>query len=148
MFLQTVIAGIGATALMTSFVYALDFVIPKPLKVVKILGTMLTGQTTPNQGLSNKPSAIIAGIIGHYMIGIIFAFAWLGLMYIGIFSINYLHGILFGALAGIVGVIIWKIYFTMHPNPPAIQLNVYFLTIFLGHIIFGIGLIGMYLIMN
>jgi hypothetical protein len=77
--ITAIAAGIGGTAVMTAFIYLLSYITKKRLKVVKILGTMLTFQTTPDKQTSEHSSAIVVGIIGHYLVGIIFSliYYWL-----------------------------------------------------------------------
>ena len=48
------------------------------------------------------------------------------------------RGLLFGAIDGIIGVIIWRITFYFHPNPPKINLNKYLIQLFFAHLVFGL----------
>ena len=63
--ITAIAAGIGGTAVMTAFIYLLSYITHKRLKVVKILGTMLTFQTTPDKETSEHSSAIVVGLLGH-----------------------------------------------------------------------------------
>ncbi len=143
------VASIGATAFMTLFLYLLDFVLnERRLKVVKVLGTMLTNQTAIGKGLSEKPSAISAGIIGHYAVGIAFAIAFLMLVNVNWLQFDYRSGLIFGMGAGIIGAITWNIYFAAHPNPPHLNILLYSVAIFCGHIVFGLSLVLMFKIIE
>ena len=71
--ISILLSGIGGTALMTSFINILAYLTKKPIRVVRILGTMATNGTTPDKGLSEKLNSRIVGISLHYLIGIIWA---------------------------------------------------------------------------
>lgn len=140
--------GMGGTALMTLFLYVLDYAMgEKRLKVVKVLGTMLTGKTTAVKGLSDSPWAILIGLAGHYGVGIVFAAIFILLEAHGVCSFTYLHGLLYGGMAGLTGIIVWRIYLYLHPYPPILNIPLYLSGIFIGHLIFGIGMILTYQIL-
>jgi hypothetical protein len=132
-------AGIGGTAVMTAFIYILSYITQKRLKVVKILGTMLTFQTTPDKGLSESNFAIATGIIGHYLVGIIFSLIYHWLWSRGIGSPNLITCAVYGFISGVVGIGVWRLFFAIHPNPPAVPLKSYIISILTAHIFFGLG---------
>jgi uncharacterized membrane protein YagU involved in acid resistance len=137
--LTAIAAGIGGTAVMTAFIYLLSYTTKKRLKVVKILGTMLTFQTTPDKQTSEHSSAIVVGIIGHYLVGIIFSVIYYLLWTHGIGKPDLMTCAIYGFISGIVGIIVWRIFFVLHPNPPAVPLKDYIVSILIGHIFFGAG---------
>jgi hypothetical protein len=139
-FYYSIIGGILGTLLMTLFSYFIAYITHKPTKVVKVLGTMLTNQTTPEGGLSNKLSAILIGILAHYLVGIGFTFIYFYLWPNRDSEASFFQSLLFGFLCGVFGIIVWKIFFLLHPNPPEISLPVYLLNILIGHLFFGIGI--------
>ncbi len=145
---EAVLSGIGGTALMTLFVYAVSIITHKRLKVVKILGTMLTYQTTPDKGLSDSPLAIATGIIAHYAVGIIFALTFMLLWDFNIGQPTLPYGLVYGFICGTIGIGIWKIYLDVHSDPPAISVKPYLITILIGHIVFGAGVIATYKILE
>jgi hypothetical protein len=137
--LTAIVAGIGGTALMTAFIYLVSYITHKRLKVVKILGTMLTFQTTPDKETSEHSSAVVVGILGHYLVGIIFTVIYYLLWTNGIGKPDFITCVLYGFISGIVGIIVWRIFFAIHPNPPAVPLKDYIPSILVGHIFFGAG---------
>jgi hypothetical protein len=137
--LTAVVAGIGGTAVMTAFIYLLSYITQKRLKVVKILGTMLTFQTTPDKQTSEHSSAIVVGILGHYFVGIVFSLIYYWLWTNGIGKPDILTCAIYGFISGIVGIIVWRIFFAIHPNPPSVPLKDYIVSILIAHIFFGIG---------
>ena len=136
--------GIGGTALMTFFIYVLSFITRERFKVVKILGTMVTGQTRPDKSLSNTRSSIATGTVLHYFVGILFSLTYNWLWSNGIGAPNLKYCLLFGIISGLIAVCIWKGFFMLHPNPPAVCLPSYLLVIFLGHVVFGTGVYLVY----
>jgi uncharacterized membrane protein YdcZ (DUF606 family) len=137
--LTAIAAGIGGTAVMTAFIYLLSYITQKRLKVVKILGTMLTFQTTANKETSEHSSAIVVGILGHYFVGIVFSLIYYWLWTNGIGKPDLITCAIYGFISGIVGIIVWRIFFAIHPNPPAVPLKDYIVSILIGHIFFGAG---------
>jgi hypothetical protein len=137
--ITAIAAGIGGTAVMTAFIYLLSYITRKRLKVVKILGTMLTFQTTPNKETSEHSSAIVVGILGHYFVGIVFSLIYYWLWNNGIGQPDFVTCAMYGFISGIVGIIVWRIFFVIHPNPPAVPLKDYIVSILIGHIFFGAG---------
>lgn len=134
------LSGIAGTALMTLFLYLLALATRRQLKVVKILGTLITNQTTPQGGLSNSPLAIWTGIVAHYLVGILFAFCYYFLWNLGIGAPTIPSGMVFGFVSGLFGIAIWTIVFHFHPNPPHnVSLKIYLPTLVIAHIVFGIG---------
>ncbi len=139
-FLVAVLTGISGTAMMTLFLYLVSYVTHKPLKVVKILGTMLTFRTTPGKGLSNSPLSIGIGILAHYLIGIAFAFVLILLCKNTLLEPTLTSVLVFGLLCGLFGIAVWKLFFILHPDPPHIPLKQYLIVLLLGHIVFGFGI--------
>jgi hypothetical protein len=139
MLLSAIIIGIVGTALMTLFMYAMSYLTKRKVKVVKILGTMLTFQTTREKGLSNSASAILTGLIVHYIIGILFAIVYLFSLQHAIIVPSLLYSLIYGFIAGIIGIGFWRLFFLIHPNPPSVSLKTYLLDLVIGHVVFGLG---------
>lgn len=133
---------------MTAFVYLISRITSKQLKVIHVLGTMLTGQTTASKNISTHSSAYIIGITAHYLVGILFAFVYHWLWSTGVGNPDILYGLLFGFINGIVAVAGWRLFIAIHPNPPHIDLPGFLVTIFSGHLFFGIGIVIAYRILN
>jgi hypothetical protein len=138
----SILLGIAGTAVMTLFMYLISYITQRPLKVVKILGTMLTMETTPDKGLSDSNRAIRVGLIAHYLIGIIFAVIYVWLWKYELLEPTFAATILFGFIAGLIGIIVWRIAFDIHPNPPVIPLRLYLTDLLIGHLFFGLGIWG------
>ncbi len=139
MILSSIVLGLLGTALMTFFMYLISYLTKREVKVVKILGTMVTFQTTAEKKLSDTTSAIFIGIISHYSVGVFFAFPYILLLHYNSILPTLTYSLLYGLLAGIVAMILWKTFFIIHPNPPVIPLKTYLLDLLIAHIIFGLG---------
>ena len=132
-------AGIAGTAFMTLFLYLLTPLMHRQLKVVKVLGTMLTNQTTPNGELSERPMAIWVGGTVHYLIGIMFTFCYYFLWRSGIGKPDLSSGAVFGFVTGLFGIAVWRVFFWVHPNPPrTVSLPSYLLSLLIAHVVFGV----------
>ncbi len=132
------LAGIVATAVMTLLMYVLTYMTNHQMKVVKILGTMLTDQAGPKGTLSNYPAVIAVGILAHYSVGIFFAICYRFLWQAGIGRPTPGSGAVFGFVSGLLAVIVWRTFFWVHPRPPkTVPLFSYCTALLLTHIIFG-----------
>lgn len=107
---------------------------------------MLTFQTTPNKGLSDRPSAIVVGVFAHYLVGISFSFIYACLWSDDIVNPTFVNATWLGMINGIVGAIGWRIFVAVHPNPPGLSLKKYLTAIIIGHVIFAYGILGTYLL--
>lgn len=145
MLFETILAGIIGTAFMTLGMYALAGITSDHFKVVKVLGTMLTGQTTSEGGLSEKTSAIIVGILAHYLVGIGFSFVYTWIWQEQLMEMTFQSATLMGFVNGLIGAAGWRIFFAIHSRPPVMRLPQYLLAIALGHILFGQGIFATHL---
>lgn len=138
--LTSILAGIAGTLAMTSFAEITAHLLRKPYFVVIILATMLPF----NRDLSPpKASTYIAATILHYAIGVGFAYAYFGLLLEGLISNNALTALLYGVAIGVIAIAGWRLFFTIHPNPPRIK-PTYFALIWLGHIVLSIVAAGVF----
>ncbi|MDX2000905.1 MAG: hypothetical protein SFW35_00605 [Chitinophagales bacterium] len=143
-FWRAVLAGLGGTVLMTAFMYLASLIMNKRLKVVDILGTMLTGKTRQNGQLSYTFPSILVGIIAHFSVGVVFSLAYLGLWKLGIGSPTLLSSILFGIVSGLVAIVVWRSFFFIHSRPPAVELRAYLIAIFIAHLFFAVETVYCY----
>lgn len=138
--LYAVLGGLAATAAMTAFLYLLSFATHRVMKVVRILGTMLTDRTGPDGSLSEAISTKVYGTVAHYLVGIVFAIFYLALWHSGVGLINASWAFLFGLAHGLFATLIWYLFFLVHPRPPIIPLRTYLFTLIFAHIVFGLVL--------
>lgn len=138
--LYAVIGGLVATAAMTAFLYLLSLITHRVMKVIKILGTMLTNRTQPDGSLSDAVSTKVYGTVAHYLVGIVFALFYIALWHSDVGLINASWGFLFGLAHGLTAMFIWYLFFLVHPRPPIISFRTYLVTLIFAHIIYGVVL--------
>ncbi len=139
-----IVSGVIGTAVMTSVMYIIAYITNDRFKVVKVLGTMLTFQTTSEKGLSDKTSAIVVGMVAHYLVGIGFAVIYHWLWSNDIVGQDFFTASWLGLINGIVGAIGWRIFIAIHSNPPRLPLLHYLIAIVFGHVFFGCGILATY----
>ena len=84
-----------------------------------------------------KSNAAIEGWGLHYLVGHIFCWGYHKLWKTGRVNPGVLSGSLLGAASGVAGILVWKVVFKLHPNPPAKNLKKYFGHLLLAHVVFG-----------
>ncbi|GAA0880828.1 hypothetical protein GCM10009119_37980 [Algoriphagus jejuensis] len=134
-FLISVLSGVAGTLGMTAVMYLYAALSRQFTKVIHLLGGLLAGD--PDFRKPHKNSLIL-GTIAHFGVGVIFSFAYFLLWNWGIFRIDLLDSILIGAASGVVAIIVWKSYLSLHHSPPNLSQTHYFIALFLAHLVFGL----------
>jgi hypothetical protein len=142
--LKLAVTGIGATAVMSGYMRLTSYFSGKEMKVINILGTLLTNQTRPDGQLSDSKISKSVGTITHFSIGILFTFIYHLLWQKGIGKPDTKNGLLLGFVSGLVGVAAWRTYLHLHPNTPRIPLKSYLLNLMLAHEVFALTAKGIY----
>src|SRR5690606_4745896 len=125
----------AGTVAMTGLMYLYSYLSKRFTKVIHILGNMVIGERnyyTPSR------NALLIGTVAHFGVGILFSFAYFLLWNWGIFGINLGDSVLIGIVSGVVAIIVWKIYLSLHSSPPKISHFHYFASLFLAHIVFAV----------
>jgi hypothetical protein len=138
--LYSIIAGIAGTFLMTLFMDVVSLLTRYNFHVPVILGTMVTMETKPSGKVSDSLESKVWGYILHYAIGVLFAVLYQQIFSAGAAPISYLYAIAFGAIAGLVAMTFWYLFLRLHPLAPVVHLRLYLPFIFLGHLLFAIGM--------
>tara|TARA_R110002020_G_scaffold254617_1_gene468370 strand:- start:54278 stop:54778 length:501 start_codon:yes stop_codon:yes gene_type:complete len=144
-FLITILSGIVGTIAMTLVMYLYSSLSKQFTKVVNILGNMLVGESN---FYSPSKNAYIVGILAHFGVGVLFSFGYFLLWNWGIFKINLEDSIWIGVVSGLLAVIVWKGYLSVHSNPPQISQVHYFIALFLAHIVFGLVSVNVFQIIT
>ena len=137
------ICGIIGTAIMTSFLNVLFYFRDPKLRIVGILGSMLTPAA---KKISIDYRTV--GIVAHYTIGILLCipYVWLWTKQISLPTVFI--AALYGAINGVVAIIVWRIFIAVHPSPPHLPLIFFLTAVGVSHIFFGLGILAAYQIMN
>ena len=133
-----ILAGIVGTFLMTISAEIVAGLFKAPFHVVRILATML-----PFKKRVEPPSTltyVLASTV-HYLIGVIFAYVYVWLLLHWI-NRDLFSATIYGATLGTIAVIVWSIFFRIHPNPPSIPLKGYLPVIWVGHVILALAMNG------
>jgi hypothetical protein len=142
--LEIILSGLSGTLAMTLFIELVSAILKKPFHVVRTLARMLKCNSK-NDSASKKYLTYCIAVIVHYSIGVMFAYAFDFALNKGLIELVWIHALLFGGLAGLIGIIGWRIFFAIHPNPPKIMLPQYLLVIWTGHLIYAVGTFLIYL---
>lgn len=131
---KIIIAAIAGTTFMTLFSEIVSKLDGNEYNEAEILGKLLD-RISP----LDKDRAKIAGSIGHYGVGVVFA---------GLYNLylsksrsrpTIVNGFIFGALSGLAGAAVWHTTFKAHPNPPGVYLKNFYKQLIVAHAIFGVA---------
>jgi hypothetical protein len=131
---KVLVAGVTGTTFMTLFSDVVSKVKGSNYNEAEILGELLNRITS-----LDKQQSRIAGYVGHYGMGQVFAAAYVAYLKKTNTKPNLLNGALYGALSGVAGAFIWHSTFKAHPNPPCVDLKNYYKQLVLAHVIFGVS---------
>ena len=125
--------SIVATSAMTAFSYLFSFLSGTNLREPHLLA-QLTGRLTPWHGTKKN---ILTGWCLHYMVGLLFSEMYMQFWENSSLNDKKKAGLIYGGLAGLAAILIWKFTLSAHPFTPAIDFAIFSLNLFLGHLIFG-----------
>lgn len=131
---KTFIAGGVGTSVMTAS-SALMSLLPKeefrePDQLAKLVGRLMPT-------LSNR-AKIIAGWGAHYAMGLVFAAVYVELWEKRKIEHSIRNGIILGVLSGLLGILIWKATFSVHPLPPNNRKLDFYLQRIPAHLVFAV----------
>jgi uncharacterized membrane protein YagU involved in acid resistance len=107
--LGAIVAGLAGTAVMTMLMYAAPLMGMPKMDIAGMLGTMF---------VSKKQMAVVLGMIMHFVAGVIFALVYALLWSLGLGSATWWWGLIFGAVHGIIAIVMIPIIMRMHPRKP------------------------------
>jgi hypothetical protein len=125
-------ATLSGTSMMTAFSYFTSEKKDKFFKEPELLNLLL--RKLPADIKVERKS--IQGWLMHYLVGFFFCWVYSQKWYNQKPVIRLVYGIPFGIVSGVMGAIIWKKTFDLHPNPPKTDYRTYYRHIFLAHLVF------------
>ncbi|WP_345104710.1 hypothetical protein [Mucilaginibacter panaciglaebae] len=131
---DVLVAGITGTTFMTAFSYLVSELDGENFSEPERLG-QLAKRLLP---LLNKEEKLTTGWTAHYMVGMLFALAYVELWTRGKIKPTLGQTLLLGGVSGILAVAIWKTTFKMHPLPPMLSFNKYYLQLVPAHVVFAL----------
>ncbi len=141
---KILVSAIVGTTAMTLFSYLLSDSKNKNLREPEILGQLL--KRLPNH--VSKKSALCAGWLAHYAIGVLFVAIYHELWKRVHIPPSIASGALLGTASGIVGAVARKWSFEAHPNPPAKDLKLFLYHLIVAHAVFGVFSASTYKLMR
>ncbi|HEU0137456.1 MAG TPA: hypothetical protein VFQ50_09200 [Flavobacterium sp.] len=124
--LKVLIASFSATNIMTTFSYLLSVTYGKLFKEPVLLNFILDGVGVSLKGRWKKAG----GWFAHYIIGVLFVFAYEAIwLYTGV-VFSWGSGLIFGAVSGFVGIIGWQTIYLLPRQKPDVPLHDYYLQLF------------------
>lgn len=131
-------AGIFAILAMTALSYGLSYLFKGNFKEPQLLNYLM--DKLPNTKATIAREHILGWAL-HFSIGFLFVAIFLILNNFYNFPLTILTGIIFGVVAGSVGIAVWSSAFALHPNPPSTNRLLYYIQLMLAHIVFGVSMI-------
>ena len=131
---ETLIAGFTGTTFMTLFSYLVSAIAKENFSEPERLG-QLTHRLLP---VLNKKESQLSGWAGHYGVGLAFAGAYVALWEKRKIEQSLKNDLLIGGISGIIAVGIWKTTFKLHPLPPRLSFDQYYVQLVPAHVVFAI----------
>lgn len=133
-FFKITIAALVGTSFMTAFSYVISESRKKQFREPELLNKLV--RRLPISGISPTKKGATGWVL-HYVVGFMFNAFFDRIWQKSILKINTKSGLTLGAIFGLFGILIWKLTFKFHPNPPNINLKEFFYQLFIAHLIFG-----------
>ncbi|MDB4924015.1 hypothetical protein [Mucilaginibacter sp.] len=131
---EVLIAGFTGTTFMTLFSYLVSVADDENFSEPERLG-QLTHALLP---MLNEEETQFMGWTGHYAVGLLFAMVYVELWRRKKIKSSIKNNLVLGAVSGLVAAAIWKTTFKMHPLPPAMSFNKYYLQLVPAHVVFAV----------
>lgn len=106
--ISAILASFAGTLAMTALMYVAPAMGMPKMDIIGMLGTMFT---------SNQGTARVMGVVAHFMMGAVFAIIYALLWSLGIGSPTWLWGLIFGAVHGVVTMVMIPMMMKIHPRP-------------------------------
>jgi len=128
-----VVAAVAGTAAMTLFSYFLSGKKDKDFREPALLGKLVK-RILPS---SEKKISEVSGWMMHASVGFLFAWLYRRLPEIRKMNPDLPDDVFVGVANGVLGAIMWKLVFSLHPNPPEIDFKRFYKHLILAHMIFS-----------
>ena len=129
---QVIISGLAATTVMTVFSYIASNLKKRNYKEPELLAGLL------KDGFDNKYLATTSGWCTHYSMGITWAAVFEMLFEGAGMKRDFKNGVVLGAFSGLTGIVIWRVAFKLHSNPPRTDYKGFYEQLLLAHIVYSL----------
>jgi hypothetical protein len=133
--IRTGLTGIAGTTVMTGGSEIMSLLFNENFREPEHLETMVS-RLAPQL---SKQAKKIAGWGAHYGMGFVFAAVYIELWETKKIKHSLKNGLILGLVSGIIGFLIWKGTFKLHPLPPWINYDHYYWQRIPAHIIFAVA---------
>jgi hypothetical protein len=127
-------SGTSGTTFMTLFSCLVSLADGENFSEPERLG-QLAGRLVPKM---DKRQSLALGWLGHYGVGLLFALVYVELWRRGKLKSDLKTNLWLGGLSGLLAVAVWKTTFKMHPLPPSLSFNKYYLQLVPAHMVFAV----------
>jgi hypothetical protein len=128
------LTGIGGTTVMTASSYLMSILANENFREPEHL-EVLIGRLAPQ--LAGK-AKVIAGWGAHFAMGFVFASVYVELWERHKIRHDLKNAVILGLVSGVLGYLIWKATFKVHPLPPWINFDHYYLQRIPAHLFFAV----------
>lgn len=134
---DAIIAGSTGRMAMILLIYMGPLIRLPRMDVVSMLGSLAA---------PNKEMAVTLGGAIHFSLGVIFAILYAALWNVGVGSPTWYWGILFGAVHGLIVILLLFVIMRMYPRfPHHFNNSAVMISILLNHIVFGVVVAEVYM---
>ena len=129
-----IVAGLVSTVVMTLIMMMAPRMGMPKMDIAYTIGSMMT---------ANPGAARMIGMVAHFVMGVVFALVYAFVWNLGIGSVNWLWGAIFGVVHALgVALVGMPMMMRMHPRPPQMEGSppMRMVGTVLGHVVFGIVL--------
>lgn len=131
---EVLIAGVTGTSFMTLFSYLVSAADRENFSEPERLGQLIHRLVPATTEDENQ----IAGWLAHYGVGMLFAMVYIELWQRRKPKSSIKNNFLIGAVSGLAAVAIWKATFKLHPLPPRLSFNKYYLQLVPAHVVLAV----------
>lgn len=132
---KTGISGVAGTLVMTAGSELMSLMGKENFSEPDHLETMVS-RLAP---VLSKHAKKIAGWGAHFAMGLVFAAIYVELWETKKIKHNLKNALILGALSGVIGLFIWKATFKIHPLPPWLNYDLFYLQRIPAHIVYAVG---------
>lgn len=132
-------AATAGTTWMTLYMNASTHIFKKQMKVIRVLGSLLTNKTKEGGKIDDTLKVKSIGTLAHYSVGLLFTYSYHLLWKNTSIKPTLKTGAALGLFSGFIGITTWETFIALHPNSPKISRKYYFLNLIIAHVIFGIA---------
>ncbi|HET8574297.1 MAG TPA: hypothetical protein VFL76_10565 [Edaphocola sp.] len=132
--LYGIVPAVKATSAMTLFSKLIADSTNKNVKEPKLLGLLLA-RLIPKK---YRRVALLAGWCMHYGIGLSWVWVFRFLARKDKRGTIFTDTLFLSAFSGLTGILFWKLFFRLHPDPPGVKDPLFYRQLFLAHLVFGV----------